>query len=200
MRKFTVLHFDFTFHDRFLLIIVTLCCYFTPPHFIRTSRFFPVKYLLCRLTLIYLANKEDIPFSFSMDKSSIAADDKILEVSPMKDVVHPGKKLPITITFTPNQEKKYNFNLIFNVKHKPASLSLNVKGEGHTIHDAIHVESDEGQVCRNFEVVGTQIDLTVVFVNPKILLITESIDHLRDQFFLLSIHLFYYSLRHHRFL
>jgi hydrocephalus-inducing protein len=96
--------------------------------------------------VVYIINKEEIPFSFQLDKSSISLEEKILEISPMKETVRPNGRIPVTITFNPNAEKKYNFTLLFNVKRKTNPLSLNVKGEGYAIRDTMQVESDEGLV------------------------------------------------------
>jgi hydrocephalus-inducing protein len=95
---------------------------------------------------LYLINNEEQPFSFQLERSSLAFEEKIIEINPSKAIVAPMSKLPVTITFNPTLEKKYNFNLSFLVKRKTHPLTLNVKGEGYIIHDTVMVESEESQV------------------------------------------------------
>ena len=100
---------------------------------------------------VYLVNKESTPFVFQLDICSVAFDEKVFEISPIKGTIPSEGRLPINVIFTPSSEKKFNFNLVFNAKRKPAPITLNVKGEGYAIHETVMVESDEGKVSKNFK-------------------------------------------------
>ena len=89
-----------------------------------------------------LINHEDIPFHFNFERSSydiahVTGEPASLALHPTQGAIPPNGALPIEITFSPEEEREYNFNLICQVKRKPAKLSLNVKGEGYAIHDGI---------------------------------------------------------------
>jgi len=57
--------------------------------------------------------------------------------------VAPYGKVPISFLFKPQEEVVYNFNLTCDVKRKPNKLSLNIKGEGYSIHPVVQLEQTE---------------------------------------------------------
>lgn len=83
---------------------------------------------------VNLVNKEHIPLNFSFDTSSFEAGEDqvtVLEVSPLTGVIGPGTTCAVEVTFTPADEKAYNFNLLCAVKRKLEPVFINVKGEGY---------------------------------------------------------------------
>ncbi|KAG6972410.1 hypothetical protein JG687_00001491 [Phytophthora cactorum] len=94
---------------------------------------------------ISLVNQEHIPFNFVFDKTSLdfAGEVPALVVHPLSGVIPPNSRTVIEIEFIPTEEKSYNFNLNCIIKRKPTRLSLNVKGEGYSIHDALTLTSDD---------------------------------------------------------
>ncbi|GLE01730.1 hypothetical protein PINS_up010564 [Pythium insidiosum] len=90
---------------------------------------------------VALVNHEHIPFNFVFDKSSLdfGGEAPALLVSPLSGVVPPNGRALIDVEFIPSEEKSYSFNLNCIVKRKPTRLSLNVKGEGYSIHDSIAI-------------------------------------------------------------
>jgi hypothetical protein len=108
---------------------------------------------LCTDT-IHLVNDESLPFAFSFDGMSMGgAGDvfpgfrrPVLELLPMSGLVPPNGRVPITVNFSPAEEKFHNFNLVCNVRKKPNHLTLNLKGEGYAVHTKLLLteESSEG--------------------------------------------------------
>ena len=92
--------------------------------------------------VIHLVNDESLPFAFSFDGMSMGgAGDvfpgfkrPVLELMPMHGLCPPNGRVPITVNFSPAEEKFHNFNLICNVRKKPNHLTLNLKGEGYAVH------------------------------------------------------------------
>lgn len=76
--------------------------------------------------VVYLINKERIPFTFKLVRTSIG-DEKWLEATPIKGEIAPESQLPITVAFSPNAEKKFTSNLALNISRKPTPISLNIK-------------------------------------------------------------------------
>jgi hydrocephalus-inducing protein len=52
--------------------------------------------------------------------------------------------LTLAATFSPAEERTYNYNVVCRVAKKPTKLTLNVKGEGYAIHDALLLEGRDG--------------------------------------------------------
>lgn len=102
------------------------------------------------LQSVALVNHEHLPFNFVFDKASLdfANDAPALLVHPLSGVVPPNSRASIDIEFVPTEEKTYSLNLSCIVKRKPTRLSLNVKGEGYSIHDALTVASDDQNDAR----------------------------------------------------
>jgi len=94
---------------------------------------------------VHIVNKEHIPFSFSFSRSSFETEGQVpvLAVSPNSGVVGPGASCPVEVTFTPIEEKFYNFNVLCNVKRREKPIVLNVKGEGYKIHTKLVIEEKE---------------------------------------------------------
>ncbi|KAJ0401033.1 hypothetical protein P43SY_009913 [Pythium insidiosum] len=90
---------------------------------------------------VALLNHEHIPFNFVFDKTALdfGGEAPALLVSPLSGVVPPNGRALIDVEFIPSEEKSYNFNLNCIIKRKPTRLSLNVKGEGYSIHDSIAI-------------------------------------------------------------
>lgn len=120
---------------------------------------------------VALINHEHIPFNFVLDKSSLdfAGETPALIVHPLSGVIPPNSRTMIEIEFIPTEEKAYNFNIICIVKRKPTRLSLNVKGEGYSIHDALAIASDD-QSESQLVVLGspTVLDFGLIRVNEEV--------------------------------
>ena len=58
--------------------------------------------------------------------------------------VLPQSRCAIVLSFRPQEEVVYNFNVLCDVKRKPNKLSLNIKGEGYAVHPLLQLETDEG--------------------------------------------------------
>lgn len=91
---------------------------------------------------VFLVNTEHIPFSFQIDKSSIQSGG--IEVKPLSGVVGPEQRLPISVTFMPNREMEYNWNVLFNIRNKPGRVALNVKGEGYAVSSNVTLKEEKG--------------------------------------------------------
>ena len=91
--------------------------------------------------VVNIVNREHIPFSFSFIKSSFDFSRDMgatpLKLSPMSGTIPPNGSLPVEVTFSPTQEKDFNFNVHCVVDRKPMNLSLNVKGHGAAVHERI---------------------------------------------------------------
>ncbi|RLN87341.1 hypothetical protein BBJ28_00008070 [Nothophytophthora sp. Chile5] len=118
---------------------------------------------------IALVNQEHIPFNFVFDKASLdfAGEVPALLVHPLSGVVPPNGRTTIEIEFIPTEEKAYSFNLNCIVKRKPTRLSLNVKGEGYSIHDALTLVSDESESRAMVLGPGNLLDFGSVRVNEE---------------------------------
>ncbi|KAF1330314.1 Hydrocephalus-inducing protein, partial [Globisporangium splendens] len=120
---------------------------------------------------IALVNHEHIPFNFVFDKSSLDFANEVpaLHVHPLSGVIPPNSHCNIDIEFEPTEEKTCNFNLNCIVKRKPMRLSLNVKGEGYSIHDALTIASDGQNETRSAILgVGNLADFGVVRVDEEL--------------------------------
>ncbi|KAG1683786.1 hypothetical protein DVH05_013126 [Phytophthora capsici] len=119
---------------------------------------------------IALVNQEHIPFNFVFDKTSLdfAGELPALIVHPLSGVIPPNSRTSIEIEFIPTEEKSYSFNLNCIVKRKPTRLSLNVKGEGYSIHDALTLECDDHNESRTLlPGPGNVLDFGAVRVNEE---------------------------------
>ncbi|GMF15729.1 unnamed protein product [Phytophthora fragariaefolia] len=119
---------------------------------------------------IALVNQEHIPFNFVFDKTSLdfAGETPALIVHPLSGVIPPNSRTSIEIEFIPTEEKSYSFNLNCIIKRKPTRLSLNVKGEGYSIHDALTLASDDHNEGRPLVLgPGNVLDFGAVRVNEE---------------------------------
>ncbi|KAG7386322.1 hypothetical protein PHYPSEUDO_000450 [Phytophthora pseudosyringae] len=119
---------------------------------------------------IALVNQEHIPFNFVFDKTSLdfAGETPALIVHPLSGVIPPNSRTSIEIEFIPSEEKPYSFNLNCIIKRKPTRLSLNVKGEGYSIHDALTlVSGDHNESRALFPGLGNGLDFGAVRVNEE---------------------------------
>ncbi len=121
---------------------------------------------------VQLINEEHIPFAYAFDVSLFDQDGpNPIKVSPAKGVIGANSKIPIEITFTPQAEKEYNINLECNINNKPQKISLNIKGEGYTVHDSLVLKDDGGS---SHDIVNissdtvTEVDFGFVQVNSKV--------------------------------
>ncbi|DAZ93738.1 TPA: hypothetical protein N0F65_007364 [Lagenidium giganteum] len=120
---------------------------------------------------VSLINQEHIPFNFVFDKASLefAGEAPALLVHPLSGVVPPNSRSTIEIEFIPTEEKTYNFNLNCIVKRKPTRLSLNVKGEGYSIRDALTIMSEDQAELRTLALGITNVlDFGAVRVNEEV--------------------------------
>lgn len=123
------------------------------------------------LQSIALVNHEHIPFNFVFDKASLDFANEIpaLLVHPLSGVIPPNSRSNIDIEFVPTEEKTYNFNLSCIIKRKPTRLSLNIKGEGYSIHDALTIASDDQNDTRPVLLgAGNLLDFGGVRVNEEL--------------------------------
>lgn len=119
---------------------------------------------------IALVNQEHIPFNFVFDKTSLdfAGEVPALIVHPLSGVIPPNSRTTIDIEFIPTEEKSYSFNLNCIIKRKPTRLSLNVKGEGYSIHDALTLAADDHNESRALVLgSGNVLDFGAVKVNEE---------------------------------
>ncbi|KAI9996311.1 hypothetical protein PInf_013709 [Phytophthora infestans] len=119
---------------------------------------------------ISLINQELIPFNFVLDKTSLdfAGELPALIVHPLSGVIPPNSRTSIEVEFMPTEEKSYSFNLNCIIKRKPTRLSLNVKGEGYSIHDALILTSEDQSESRALvSGLGNLLDFGAVRVNEE---------------------------------
>jgi hypothetical protein len=95
--------------------------------------------------VVYIENDEDEEFAFGFDRSSLLQLDgalgPIIRIEPESGVVPARNQLALTMTFYPQEEMKYNYNLSCHVKRKFQKLSINVKGEGYLPHPQLLLQS-----------------------------------------------------------
>ena len=97
--------------------------------------------------IFYIENNEYLPFQFSFDRTSLlqleGVNGLIVDINPKSGTVLPNSKLPITLTFKPQEEVTYNFNILCDIKRKPNKLSINIKGEGYAVHATIQTNNGD---------------------------------------------------------
>ena len=111
---------------------------------------FNLKSILVNCTIkekVRLINNESIAFNFSFNDflNDASFGSPVLNLNPVQGIIQPKSELPIYISFTPNSEKVYNYNLVCSVKKKPTPIVLNVKGEGYVIHEYLEAEKPTGE-------------------------------------------------------
>ena len=97
---------------------------------------------------VYLENQEALPFQFAFDRTTLlqleGTNGPIVDISPKSGTVLPQSRCAIVLSFRPQEEVVYNFNVLCDVKRKPNKLSLNIKGEGYAVHPLLQLETEEG--------------------------------------------------------
>lgn len=135
--------------------------------------------------VVHIVNDESLPFAFSFDGISMGgAGDvfpgfkrPVLELTPMSGLCPPNGRVPITVNFSPAEEKFHNFNLICNVRKKPTHMTLNLKGEGYAVHTKLMLteeSSGEGEGAGEREMVESKrgvnyVDFGSVHLNEKVI-------------------------------
>ncbi|GFH25491.1 uncharacterized protein HaLaN_23467, partial [Haematococcus lacustris] len=69
--------------------------------------------------------------------------------------------------FAPQEERSYNYNVVCKVANKPTRLTLNVKGEGYALHDALVLEGAEGLSTPLAANAVNPLDFGQVIVNER---------------------------------
>ena len=123
-----------------------------------------------------LVNNEHLPFQFAFDKNSYDATEELIkatglrpvvELEPSSGVVPAQGSVSIAATFTPRLERDINYNLLCTVKNKPTRLTLNVKGEGTAIHEALQLENADGTTVTMAPRQSNTVDFGQVLVNER---------------------------------
>lgn len=92
---------------------------------------------------VMIKNLENVPIQFNFDKDSLQGDSEMscITVSPMQGVVKANSEQMISITFLPQEEKSFNFNILCHLKRKARPISLNIKGIGYQMHQNVLLEN-----------------------------------------------------------
>ncbi|KPI86156.1 hypothetical protein ABL78_4778 [Leptomonas seymouri] len=120
---------------------------------------------------VILENCDDVPFSFSWDKLSLDGMSTFLSVKPLRGTVAPWERLPILLSFAPQEEMEYNAPLRCVVKKSSVPLTINVKGVGICVHDTLQVEMAGAAENASSEIISVlrgqqlKLDLDRVQVN-----------------------------------
>lgn len=123
---------------------------------------------------IYLENTENIPFQFAFDRSTMLQlegdSGPILGINPKSGTVAPKSRMPVILSFKPQEEVLYNFNIRCEVKKKPSKLSLNVKGEGYAVHPVIQLVAEDSEKRINLKLAPAvnHVDFGSVQVHDKV--------------------------------
>ena len=80
-----------------------------------------------------MKNLENVPIQFYFDKESLKGESEVdcITVHPLSGVVKANSELTVDITFAPQEEKSFNFNILCYMKRKARPISLNIKGIGY---------------------------------------------------------------------
>ncbi|XP_062403912.1 hydrocephalus-inducing protein homolog [Sardina pilchardus] len=95
-----------------------------------------------------LVNSENKPFQFAVQESSCYSEGFVeqLQVEPMQGTVPANDKLPVVVTFRPNQAGEVAFNLAASVQSKVQPTVLNMKAECYSMSATVQCEDPEGLV------------------------------------------------------
>lgn len=113
---------------------------------------------------------------FALDKASYEASEEqaastglrpTVEFTPSQGLVPARASLTLQATFTPLEEKGYNYNVVCRVAKKPTRLSLNVKGEGYAIHEVLQLEGSDGTTLPLAPRATNPVDFGQVIVNER---------------------------------
>jgi hydrocephalus-inducing protein len=123
---------------------------------------------------IYLENTENVPFQFSFDRSTMLQlegdSGPIIGINPKSGTVAAKSRMPVILTFKPQEEVLYNFNIRCEVKKKPSKLSLNVKGEGYAVHPVVQLMAEDSEKRINLKLAPAvnHVDFGTVQVHDKV--------------------------------
>lgn len=107
----------------------------------------------CQKEVLELVNSESMPFDFTFDKETYEATDQFLRGSgkgptvrfePDQGTLRPNSSTNVTVVYRPRAEVPINYTAVCHVKHKPTSLTLNVKGEGYAVHEELNLQAADG--------------------------------------------------------
>lgn len=73
----------------------------------------------------------------------------IIEIVPESGLIPANSKTSLKILFYPQEESKYNFNILCDVKKKSKKLSLNIKGEGYVNHPFLQLEQSSPETIQD---------------------------------------------------
>lgn len=92
---------------------------------------------------IKVINQEQLPYKFNFEKESIKniSNGNSLMVAPMSGILAPNSSTNVAVTFFPQLEKEYNYNLCLKVRNRSKPLYLNVKGEGYNINHNVYLDN-----------------------------------------------------------
>ncbi|ESL05890.1 hypothetical protein TRSC58_06445 [Trypanosoma rangeli SC58] len=93
--------------------------------------------------IIELENREDMPFTFSFDRSVLSSEKCPVGVRPLGGTIPPRSAIPLTVSFTPKDETAVDIRLLCRVKRMSDPLTINVKGEGLCIHSLLTIEDED---------------------------------------------------------
>jgi hydrocephalus-inducing protein len=95
---------------------------------------------------VTLINHEDKPFEFCFDQNSCYAEGRsaVMLVEPASGTVPAKGKIPIELTFKPQDQRQFAFNLKCAIGNQTKPLCLNVKTEGFTMQTALVCEDPNG--------------------------------------------------------
>ncbi|KAI9095517.1 hypothetical protein DFS34DRAFT_651319 [Phlyctochytrium arcticum] len=122
--------------------------------------------------VVNLINNENVPFNFAIADTSVEMSPEgvpVIRYSPSAGMVPAHSQVPVEITFLPCLEKTFNYNLVCNVRKKPSPITINVKGEGYTMHDSLQSELPDGTLSQIFPgpIPNNYIDFGSVQINDK---------------------------------
>eukprot|EP00798_Chlamydomonas_sp_ICE-L_P006741 gene6741-3411_t len=127
--------------------------------------------------IVKLVNSEHLPFQFVLDKNTYDATDALvrstgrppeIQFEPSSGTVPPNGSLQLLATFSPQQERSLNYNVVCTIKKKNTSLKLNVKGDGCAIRETLSIESmDSNAVVLAPKGATNSVDFGQVIVNER---------------------------------
>ncbi|CAE1301645.1 HYDIN [Acanthosepion pharaonis] len=119
--------------------------------------------------IVHLVNNEMSAFQFAFDEGSCFSDGipSKLSIEPMKGLVPPISRLPITFTFIPLNEKPVNFNVVCKVVGKVSPLQMNIKSEGYAMSCAVLCEDKQAIQIELTKWGLNEIDFSEVEINEK---------------------------------
>lgn len=91
----------------------------------------------------------------------------VVVFEPSSGVVPPHSSITLAATFTPREERIYNYNVVCRVAKKPTRLSINVKGDGYAIHEVLQLELADGSSMPLAPRSTNPVDFGQVIVNER---------------------------------